>query len=78
MVQYYSAINDIFNLQHEYVADHEKNKMKNRFDVTSTPVYAHLKDHDDQTSDVSYFTILSWESCKRHKLFYRNIIRVFA
>ena len=35
--------------------DHEKNKAKNRFDVTDTPVYSQIKDHDKQTNDVSIY-----------------------
>ena len=39
--------------QYDYVYDHEKNKSKNRFDVTDTPVYSQIRDHDKQTNDVS-------------------------
>ena len=42
--------------QYDYVYDHEKHKSKNRFDVTDTPVYSQIKDHDKQTNDVSLFT----------------------
>ena len=39
--------------QYDYVHDHEKSKAKNHFDVTDTPVYSQIKDHTQQTNDVS-------------------------
>ena len=45
--------NSNFTFQYDYVQDHEKNKAKNHFDVTDTPVYSQIKDHDKQTNDVS-------------------------
>ena len=48
-------MNNIF--QYDYVQDHEKSKAKNRFDVTDTPVYSQIKDHDKQTNDVSLFLL---------------------
>ena len=35
--------------------DHEKSKATNHFDVTDTPVYSQIKDHDKQTNDVSFY-----------------------
>ena len=49
-------MNNIF--QYDYVQDHEKSKAKNRFDVTDTPVYSQIKDHDKQTNDVSFLFFL--------------------
>merc|ERR1739838_575171 len=41
-------------LKYEYVNDHEKTKANNRYDVTETPTYVQMKEHDQQTPDVRY------------------------
>ena len=42
-------------LQGDYKKEHEETKDKNRFDVTSTPVYEHQKCVEKATGDVSCF-----------------------
>merc|ERR1712183_257901 len=41
-------------LDNNYTLDHEKTKDKNRYDVTHTPTYAHIKEHEGQTADIKY------------------------
>merc|ERR1712183_911709 len=48
---------DKYNLKRhgeEYKHDYEKTKDKNHYDVTDTPVYGQIKDHNIQTNDLNY------------------------
>merc|ERR1739838_1164555 len=61
MVYYPYTITPEYDTKHElrkrdmeYTQDHENTKSKNRFNTTETPVYAQIKEHELQTSDVNY------------------------
>merc|ERR1712096_288691 len=54
LTDHYDITQAMQRLKYDYVYDHEKNKAKNRFDVTDTPVYSQIRDHDKQTNDVNY------------------------
>merc|ERR1712183_1220036 len=54
LTDHYDITQAMQKLKYDYVYDHEKNKSKNRFDVTDTPVYSQIKDHDKQTNDIKY------------------------
>ena len=41
--------------QYDYVQEHEKTKAKNRYDVTDTPLYEQIKEHDKQTNEVGFY-----------------------
>merc|ERR1712096_336871 len=48
---------DKYNLKRhgeEYKHDYEKTKDKNHYDITDTPVYGQIKDHNIQTNDLNY------------------------
>ena len=48
------CVKNTFNvIQTTYKQDHEETKDKNHFNVTSTPVYNQIKEHEGLTSDVS-------------------------
>merc|ERR1739838_1286058 len=38
----------------DYTQDHNETKSNDKFDVTETPVYTQLKEHEQKTSDVNY------------------------
>merc|ERR1739838_566207 len=50
----YDKIQQMQKLKYDYIQYHEKTKSKNCYDVTQTPVYAQIKEHDQQTSDIKY------------------------
>merc|ERR1712096_555764 len=54
LTDHYDITQAMQKLKYDYVYDHEKNKAKNRFDVTDTPVYSQIRDHDKQTNDIKY------------------------
>merc|ERR1712202_86284 len=54
LTDHYDITQAMQKLKYDYVYEHEKNKAKNRFDVTDTPVYSQIKDHDKQTNDIKY------------------------
>merc|ERR1739838_195339 len=61
MVYYPYTITPEYDTKHElrkrdmeYTQDHENTKSKNRFNTTETPLYAQIKEHELQTSDVNY------------------------
>merc|ERR1739838_961382 len=50
----YDKTQDMQKLKYDYIQYHEKTKSKNCYDVTATPTYAQIKEHDQQTSDIKY------------------------
>merc|ERR1739838_1022249 len=50
----YETKSGLQKLGNEYTMDHDQSKDKNKFDVTSTPVYTQLKGHEQKTSDINY------------------------
>merc|ERR1712038_1691217 len=62
----YDTITDMQKLKYDYVADHEKTKMKNRYDVTGTTSYADMKKHDELTNPLKYSE--EYENSRGHML----------
>merc|ERR1739838_918648 len=50
----YDTTQSMQKLKYGYTQEHERTKAMNRYDVTNTPTYAQMKEHEERTSDIKY------------------------